>query len=191
MTTKTGCLLNGGDGAVPPDVDGLTETVADLLRARGWTADIQAVRTRRVQPCNGCFACWVATPGICIIDDAGRDIARRVAQSDLAVFVTPVTFGGYSSVLKNAVDRLIPLTLPYFKRINGEVHHVPRYERYPRLLAVGVTEEGCEDAKDVFRRVVERNSINLHSPKYAACFVHPTDENRDAILSAAIEEVLG
>lgn len=57
----------------------------------------------------GCFGCWVQTPGVCVIDDAGRDVARAVIQSDLAVFLIPVTFGGYSSELKKAVDRLICL----------------------------------------------------------------------------------
>ncbi len=60
-----------------------------------------------------------ADPGECARDDDGRRVAREVIRSNLAVFLTPVTFGGYSSVLKGAVDRLIPLGSPFFARVGG------------------------------------------------------------------------
>ncbi|MFZ3171799.1 MAG: hypothetical protein WA118_07460 [Carboxydocellales bacterium] len=38
--------------------------------------------------------CWLKAPGICIIDDAGRNIAQAVIGSDLLVILSPVTFWG-------------------------------------------------------------------------------------------------
>ena len=187
MKTKTACLLNGGDGA--QEVDALAKTLGSLLEAQGWSVDIQEIRSRKVAPCKGCFACWVATPGICIIDDDGRDVARRVVQSDLAAFITPLTFGGYSSVLKNAVDRLIPLILPYFHLVGGEVHHVPRYESYPRLLGVGLAGEGSSHAEEIFARVVERNAINMQADKHGSCVVRADGVDSDDLLASALREV--
>jgi len=187
MKTKMACLLNGGDG--DPGVDKLTDNLAGQLASLGWAVDIQVIRSLRIAPCKGCFACWVATPGVCIIDDDGRDVARRVVQSDLAAFITPVTFGGYSSILKHAVDRLIPLILPYFRKVNGEVHHVPRYESYPSLLGVGLAEEGRPDAERIFGTVVKRNAINMQAPRHAACVVPASCDDPRVVLSTVLPEV--
>jgi hypothetical protein len=46
--------------------------------------------------CLGCFGCWLKTPGMCVEDDAGRQVARAIVQSDTTVLYTPATFGGYS-----------------------------------------------------------------------------------------------
>jgi hypothetical protein len=91
-----------------------------------------------------------------------------MVQSDLTIYLTAVTFGGYSSELKKAVDRIICLLSPFFMRINGEVHHRPRYERYPRLVGVGVLSCPDEESERLFTTLVERNAINLHSPAHGA-----------------------
>jgi len=141
-----------------------------------------------VRHCAGCFGCWVQTPGVCLIDDAARDIARAVIQSDLVIYLTPVTFGGYSSELKKVLDRLICLILPFFTQIDGEVHHQPRYERYPRLLGLGLLPRPDDEAAEVFSRLVARNAINLHAPAHAAGVVN---ERQDAeALRLKIQELL-
>jgi hypothetical protein len=89
-------------------------------------------------------------------------------RCDLTVYLTPVTFGGYSSVLKTMVDRLIPNVLPFFKKIDGEIHHTPRYERYPALVAIGVQSEADAEAERIFKTLVSRNAINYHAPAQAA-----------------------
>ena len=64
-------------------------------------------------------------------------IAAAVVTSDLMVYLTPVTFGGYSSMLKGMVDHLIQNVSPFFARLDGETHHRKRYKNNPDLLAVG------------------------------------------------------
>ena len=77
-------------------------------------------------------------PGRRRTHDAGPDVARTFINSDVVYLLTPVTFGGYSSELKKALDRIIGLASPFFVRIDGEFHHKTRYERYPRLVVIGV-----------------------------------------------------
>jgi len=114
----------------------------------------------------------VQTPGVCVINDAGRDVAKAVIQSDLVVWLTPVTFGGYSSQLKKAVDKLICNISPFFVKIDGEIHHQPRYERYPRLMGVGVLPQADEesgrtkDVRRIFTALVDRNAINMYAPAH-------------------------
>jgi len=160
------------------------EIIASALEDIGWQVEPCILHEIKIASCRGCFGCWVKTPGICVIDDAGHDVARMVIQSDLVVLLTPVTFGGYSSELKKALDRIICLISPFFVKIGEEVHHKPRYERYPRLVGVGVLPHPDGESERVFKTLVGRNAINLHCPAHAGGVVLSTqgpDEMRETI----------
>jgi hypothetical protein len=139
----------------------------------------------------GCFGCWIKTPGVCVIDDAGRDIARRMIHSDVVVYLTPLMFGGYSSELKKAIDRSIPNISPLFRLMKREVHHAKRYPRNPRLAGIGICSNGPvdPDEEDLFETLVGRNAINLHAPASAAGVVCIAEE--DDIRRRRIERILG
>lgn len=160
-------LLNGAtrdDGAL----DMVYEVISSELKARSWEVEPFILRDVEIAPCAGCFGCWIKTPGVCLTDDAGRDVARALVQSDLVVYLTPVTFGGYSSELKKALDRSICVISPFFGRIHGETHHKKRYDRFPLLVAVGVAADPDEESERMFKTLVQRNAINMHSPAHAA-----------------------
>ncbi len=129
----------------------------------------------KVAHCLGCFDCWVKTPGMCVEADAGREIAKAVVRSDVTVFFTPVTFGGYSPELKKMVDRLVQIASPFFGMDHGEVHHPPRYAHLPRLVVVGVQRHPNPGEAHIFKILAGRNAINLHPPSYAAEVVPATD----------------
>jgi len=148
--------------------DALYKIIHDDVKDMGWEVNVFSPRDKSIAPCQGCFGCWIKTPGICVIDDDGRDVAKMAVKSDLMVFLSAVTFGGYSSDLKKAVDRLIPIVLPFFVKIGGEIHHKPRYARYPHLIGVGILSNSDEESERIFKTLVARNAINLHSPLSAA-----------------------
>jgi len=131
----------------------------------------------------------VKTPGVCVIDDAGRDLAKKAIQCDLLTFVTPITFGGYSYQLKKAADRLIPLILPYFQLVGGEVHHQKRYAQYPVLLGLGTLPGPNEAQEQLFRTLVRRNAINFRNPNHAATVVRTQHEDR--AVDGELKAVLG
>ena len=160
-------LLDGSLNGEPA-ASRVRELVAAELEAQGWNVQPFTLREMEIRPCIGCFGCWVQTPGQCLIDDAARDIAPAVIGSNLAIYLTPVTFGGYSSELKKALDRNICLILPFFTKVDGEVHHKPRYDRYPRLLGLGLLPEADAESERIFKTLVDRNAINMHAPAHAA-----------------------
>jgi multimeric flavodoxin WrbA len=163
------------DGTRVEDVflDGVHQTLTQRLAAAGCEVESMALRGMEIHHCVGCFGCWVQTPGECMIDDPAREIARAFIASDLVVFFTPVTFGGYSSELKKALDRIICVVSPFFDRIHGEVHHKPRYQRYPRILAVGTQPGPDRESEGIFTTLVQRNAINMHAPEHAAVVFDP------------------
>ncbi len=149
------------------------------LEARQWEITTLRLCDLEIAPCVGCFGCWVKTPGECVIDDAGRDVARRIVQSDLVVYLTPIQFGGYSYELKKAIDRSIPIILPYFRKVQGEVHHKKRYDRYPSIAAIGWGHDPATDEGELFEILVHRNGINLFAPKTAVGLLAPGEVERN------------
>jgi len=165
-------LVLNGVGNNTQHLDRIGETIMRELRSLRWEAENLILRDIEIAPCMGCFGCWVQTPGICLIDDAAREVTRKIMGSDLVAYFTPITFGGYSSDLKKALDRSIGLISPYFTRINGEVHHEKRYNHAPKLLGVGIVHEPDEESERIFKTLIGRNAINMHNPAHAACVLY-------------------
>jgi multimeric flavodoxin WrbA len=162
------------NGALPGDdfVDAAGAALHGALRAAGWDVTTWTLRDEKIAYCLGCFQCWIKYPGLCRIDDAGRDVAASLIGGDLTIYLTAITFGGYSSALKGAVDRSICLVSPFFTRIDGEVHHQARYERYPALAAVGVLPAPHPTQEQVFHTLVGRNAINLHASQHSSAVIY-------------------
>ena len=164
MTGRAVILHGGlGDGDL---TDQAFQTVSQILKERDWSLDPYLLRKIDIAPCTGCFGCWVRTPGVCVIDDPARGIAEAIIASDLVVYLTPVTFGGYSSELKKALDRTIPLILPFFKLYQGEVHHAPRYPRFPSIAFLGTLPRRDAAQEDLFEDLADRNALNMHPASY-------------------------
>ena len=125
------------------------------------------LRDIEMKPCTGCFGCWIKTPGICVIKDNAHDVTRKMIQADLMVILTPVTFGGFSSEFKNALDRSLGLMLPYFTKIDGHIHHKTRYKRYPSWLVMGSIPSSDPELEAIFRDLVARNVVNGHAPSHS------------------------
>lgn len=175
MSEKNVVILDGtgfNDQDLSPVLQILSQAfAADCVQVRAFP-----LREMKLAHCLGCFNCWVKTPGICVEADAGREIAKAVIRSDVAVFFTPVTFGGYSPELKKIFERFIQLISPFFQMDHGEVHHPPRYTRRPRLVMIGVQRHNNPAEAHIFKTLAGRNAINFHPPSYAAEVVQSTGD---------------
>lgn len=129
---------------------------------------------KKIASCRGCLRCWIKTPGICVTDDEARQIARAVVQSNLFITISPISFGGYSYQLKKALDRLLPVISPFFRKFQGEVHHHPRYARFPKSISIGILTEEDQEMVDIFNNLIIRNAINLHYPVYLSSVILST-----------------
>lgn len=157
------------------------EVIEEELKGMGWQVDSLLLREMDIAPCLGCFECWVKTPGVCVINDAGRMIPEKIVQSDLMVFLTQITFGGYSPELKKALDRAtIPILLPFFRNVHGKTHHVMRYKRHPKLIVIGAFTKVDKESKTIFKELVSRNAINYDSPQKAVGIIY-SDQSPDDV----------
>ena len=162
------------------------EYIEAMVKDAQWERTSFTLRDIKIDHCLGCFSCWHKTPGVCIIDDVGRNIAQHETESDFWIFLTPVTFGGYSSELKKAIDRTIPFILPYFMRVKGEIHHTPRYKKRPHLVVLGSIEKPDPISEEIFKTLVYRNFINFHCSS-ETCKILAEKEDKNKILETVKE----
>ena len=111
-------ILLDGSHAFDRTGERVRAAVSTQLEARGFAVDSVVLREKKVGACAGDFFCWIRSPGVCNVDDDNRAIARAIMASDLMVYLTPITFGGYSSALKRMVDHQIQNVSPFFARWN-------------------------------------------------------------------------
>ena len=152
-------LILDGSHSNDPQANNLNRALHEHLP----DAETILLREQTIGNCAGDFFCWVRSPGMCKTNDDNRLIAAKVMQSDLLIYLTPVTFGGYASELKRMVDHQIQNISPFFANIHGEIHHQKRYRRYPNLLVIGWMEEPNPRAEAIFRHLVHRNAINMYA----------------------------
>ncbi len=89
------------------------------------------VAAMKIAPCKGCFACWKSTPGVCVIQDDMTEVIERLQWADLIVWSFPLYYFNVPGILKNLIDRQLPMSLPFMsdrKVGDGSGSHDARYE---------------------------------------------------------------
>ena len=177
-------ILLDGSSQGDSTADRIKGALSAQLVVRGWDVEHVPLRERKIGNCAGDFYCWIRSPGMCNVDDDNRVIAQGIVASDLVVYLTPVTFGGYSSNLKRMVDHQIQNISPFFTTIEGEIHHKTRYAKNPDLLAVGWMDEVDRRDAAVFGQLVQRNALNVHARTSIAAVVAADSTDADLAVSA-------
>jgi multimeric flavodoxin WrbA len=169
------------DGSLGNDSTGgrVRAALTVRLQAQGWDMEHFALCEQKIGNCAGDFFCWIRTPGICNVNDDNRAISEALVNSDLMVYLTPVTFGGYSSILKGMVDHQIQNVSPFFTKIEGETHHHKRYKKNPDLLVIGWLDEPDAQSVAVFRHLVQRNAINFHAETWISDVIDAGQSDRE------------
>lgn len=166
------------------DLSSISQTLKESLEDKHYHVEEKKLKSIGIKPCMGCYACWIKTPGKCIIDDYGRDLVSEMINSQLIVYLTPVVYGGYSPELKKALDRIIPLLLPFFKKMKGEIHHPQRYDIYPDVLVLGITNRENLEEEIIFNELIGRNALNWYSTFKGIIININNDSSETAVVEA-------
>ncbi len=163
------------------------------LKAFGWDSEHIILRDKKIGNCSGDFFCWIRTPGMCNLNDDNRIIADAILSSDLLIYLTPVTFGGYASELKRIVDHQIQNISPFFVSIEGETHHRKRYSKYPDFMVLGWMEKPDQTAEAIFRNLVQRNAINFYADTFVSevILTNLSDRQLASITQKRLIELIG
>jgi multimeric flavodoxin WrbA len=133
--------------------------------ARKADAHIETVflREKEINHCQGCFTCW-GESNTCILDDDMTDLIEKYMGSDVVIFATPVYVDNVTGIMKQFMDRLIPI-LDYHMITdeNGETVHKKRYETYPKLMVMANCGYPEQSHFQVLHLLFERIARNFHS----------------------------
>ena len=129
--------------------------------------DLFTIADMDINYCCGCFGCWVKNPGRCIYKDDMTGVLKSIVDADIFVVASPIDAGFITAEAKKALDRVIPLVLPFIQGYDGECHHVPRYEKNADLgILLLDGGDGIEDeAAEIMYEEFDRLARNFHAQK--------------------------
>lgn len=122
-----------------------------------------------IKGCIGCLNCFFKSPGECRFKDLGRDLPQYFIKSDISVFMSPVTFGGFSACFAKAYNRMVIQLESHLGEVAcGELRRRKRFNTaHPSVLAIGVIPAQDQGAEKIFTDLIQRNTrLHLHSPSY-------------------------
>jgi len=164
----------------------VSSAVQVMITEAGHQVETMVLSGDELEPCVGCFGCWLRTPGQCVITkDEANSIASKLINSDAVVLVSEITYGGFSSDIKAFLDRNVQNILPIFEIYKGEMHHPGRYKRFPTWVAVGYGDVS-EEEKQTFCLLADRNALNMRPSGLLAVTVKDS-----AGIAGEAERILG
>lgn len=119
--------VNGGPrGGRMSKTSALLGALLDGCREAGADVELINLRDKEIKACTGCYSCWTRNPGRCVLQDEMEEILEIYRQADLHILATPLYFWGPSGLMKDFIDRTMPLSHPFFEEKDGLLTHPPR-----------------------------------------------------------------
>lgn len=134
-----------------------------------------------IKRCVGCFGCWVKTPGQCVLADDYQKMGELLGSAEELVIISHCSFGGYSSFVKNVMERSISYVLPYFEMREGEMHHKARYENHIRMRVYFYGDDITEAEKSSAKSLVEANARNFQAVVEEVAFASTPEELQEVV----------
>ena len=173
--------LNGSPRGAASNTFQLTQAFLEGLRQELESPLI--VKTRMINelnlsPCQGCFRCWTATPGTCVIPDAMAEVLEEMRSADLILWSFPLYYFGMPGPVKTLLDRCLPLNLPWMERdADGRPVH-PRRDQNARMKSILISTCGFTTIENNYEALIRQfdlafgDSLKILCPQ-GELFAHP------------------
>lgn len=105
--------------------------IEGICQAKDARAEQVNLSSLQLSPCKGCFACWNKTPGQCAIRDDMAALLEKMRLADVILYSFPLYYFGVPGILKNFIDRQLPIVLPFMTERTdgvGSGGHQTRYD---------------------------------------------------------------
>lgn len=116
----------------------LLEAFISGCQEAGASIELINLREKNIKQCTGCYSCWIKSPGECALKDDMSDILAALNRADLEIWCTPLYFFGPTALLKNFLDRNIPMAEPYIIEQNGLCSHPTRTGKTRNVVLISV-----------------------------------------------------
>ena len=112
-------------------IEGFKNECTDDEESKSISIDELHVASMEIAACKGCFACWQKTPGVCCIKDDMQTVIEKLIEADLILWSFPLYYFNVPGILKNLIDRQLPMSLPFMSSKQdgyGSGSHDSRYD---------------------------------------------------------------
>lgn len=128
------------------------------LCEKGIAAEYVSLTGAEVEPCLNCAGCTYITHGKCVTRDDADWILPKLINSEVMLFVTPITWGSYSFRMKRLFDKCALIGDRYYyvkdkelvKRMQGKIKD---------LYVLGVKDNCSPKEASVFKSLVAENIL--------------------------------
>lgn len=164
-------VLNGSPKRDKSDTMHITRAFLEGMKdAANIEAEVVHAIDLHIEFCRGCFSCK-RNGGVCIFKDDMATILQKMLNSDILIFSFSLYCYGMPAVLKNLIDRTMPLSAMTMKKVNGRYEHVGQ-ANYFHLKYVMICGCGFPNAKHnfepmvmAFEQMFPRNSTIITVPE--------------------------
>jgi multimeric flavodoxin WrbA len=129
------------------------EKLKSKLLENNVDVDYISLENVNVKPCINCGGCIYKTYGKCVIRDDGDWIYPKLLSSDIQIYVTPITFGGYSFKTKRVLDKCALIMDRHYMVDNKELVKGGMLGKRFKMLLVGVSQDIMEDERKAFHKL--------------------------------------
>jgi multimeric flavodoxin WrbA/putative sterol carrier protein len=109
------------------------------MEAAGAETELVHIRKLHIEPCVGCYTCWVRTPGVCAHKDDMAAVLEEYGKADMVIFGTPLYHFSMTGLMKNFIDRTLPRLEPWLvphAQIEGVTGHPERVHKPEKMFLI-------------------------------------------------------
>ena len=139
----------------------VVQKFCDRITAKGDSYVLSTLSALSLKPCVNCDSCQTKKPGLCAINDGLNELLSEYLASDLAIIVTPISFGSCNALTKTFLDRTQPLYMPY-QKLSANVM-APRYDKYPNITFAGLADHISGQDIDTFKNTLLNCTLTMQS----------------------------
>jgi putative sterol carrier protein/putative NADPH-quinone reductase len=159
--------INGSPRGASGNTERILQPFLEGAREVGAETDVIYLKGKEIKHCLGCFTCWTKTPGVCVHKDDMSALLEEVKEAGVLVFATPLYIFTYSGLMKDFLDRMLPMAQPFIVQRGDHFTHPPRYPNRDPVRYVLISNAGFPERhhfsglEETFRRFVGASSSEL------------------------------
>ncbi len=145
----------------------MLQPLLEGMRKAGAETEIVYLADKEIYHCIGCFSCWIKTPGVCIFKDDMSQLLEKIIACDFIIYGTPLYCYSATGLMKNFLDRSLPLALPFMEESEGANKVTTHPDRYGKddiktllVSPCGFPEfEHFSPLVDMFKKLAGKNYV--------------------------------